>query len=219
MLEAAERDLAAGDHGRAMNGYVSVVAQYARAQREAEALQQAARLAIDRVTPVVRALPSGADAARAGVWLARAESLYGVMEFDMARTAAASVEEVGIAAGVAPPSPQPANVRAAIEVLLADLARAVASERVANLKVLSPGMTAQDQRAWLEFFRAARRLTAEYTIQDFEPRGAAARAQVRAVYKYVEAANGPPQELRQRLAMRFTRTPVGWRIAGMDEVR
>jgi serine/threonine-protein kinase len=219
MLEAAERDLATGDHGRAMNGYVSVVAQYARAQREAEALQQAARLAIDRVTPVVRALPSGADAARAGVWLARAESLYGTMDFDLARTAAASAEEVGVAAGIAPPSPQPASARAAIEVLLADLARAVASERVSNLRVLSPSMTAQDQRAWLEFFRAARRLNAEYTIQDFEPRGAAARAQVRAVYTYVETVNGPPQELRQRLAMRFTKTPVGWRIAGMDEIR
>jgi hypothetical protein len=141
------------------------------------------------------------------------------MDFDLARTAAASAEEVGVAAGIAPPSPQPASARAAIEVLLADLARAVASERVSNLRVLSPSMTAQDQRAWLEFFRAARRLNAEYTIQDFEPRGAAARAQVRAVYTYVETVNGPPQELRQRLAMRFTKTPVGWRIAGMDEIR
>jgi hypothetical protein len=141
------------------------------------------------------------------------------MDFDLARNAAASAEEVGVALGVAPPSPQPANTRGAIEVLLADLARAVASERTANLRVLSPAMTAQDQRAWVEFFRAARRLRAEYTIQSLSARGTTARATVRAVYRYVEAVNGPPQELHQRLAMRFTRTSAGWRIAGMDELR
>jgi serine/threonine-protein kinase len=219
MLEAADRELASGDQARAMNGYVGAVAQYARARREAEALQEGARRAIDRATPVVRALPTGADAARAGGFLARAESLYRTMDFDLARNAAASAEEVGVALGVAPPSPQPANTRGAIEVLLADLARAVASERTANLRVLSPAMTAQDQRAWVEFFRAARRLRAEYTIQSLSARGTTARATVRAVYRYVEAVNGPPQELHQRLAMRFTRTSAGWRIAGMDELR
>lgn len=219
MLESADRDLAAGGAGRAMNGYNSAVTQYERARREAEALRQDARRVIDRVTPVVRALPSGADAARAAVWLARAESLYRTMDFELARTTAARAEEVGVAAGMAPPSPQPASARAAIGVLLADLARAVASERVSNLRVLSPRMTAQDQRAWADFFRSARRLTAEFTVLEFEARGATARAQVRALYRYVEAVNGPPQELRQHLEMRFTKTGVGWRIAGMDEVR
>jgi ketosteroid isomerase-like protein len=80
-------------------------------------------------------------------------------------------------------------------------------------------MTSQDQRAWADFFRAARRLTAEFSIVEFHTGGAAATAQVRALYRYVEAANGPPQELRQRLEMRFTKASVGWRIAGMDEVR
>ena len=219
MFQAADRDLAAGDHSRALNGYVSTVAQYEQARREAEALRQQARVAIDRVTPVVRALPSGPDAARAGVWLARAESLYSSMDFELARTAAASAEDVGVAAGIAPPSPQPAGARGAIEVLLADLARAVASERVSNLRVLSPRMTSQDLRAWADFFRSARRLSAEFTILEFQARGLAATAQVRALYRYVETANGPPQELRQRLQVRFSKTSVGWRIAGMDEVR
>jgi hypothetical protein len=219
MLEAADRELAGGDHARAMNGYVLAVEQYGRAQKEAETLQQTARRAIDRATPVVRALPSGADAGRAGAWLARAESLYRSMDFDLARGAAASAEEVGVAAGMAPPSPQPAEPRAAIEVLLADLARAVASERVANLRVLSPGMTSQDQRAWSDFFRSAQRLTAEFTIADFRARSSSATATVRTIYRYVETRNGPPQELRQRLQMRFTKTAVGWRIAGMQELR
>ena len=219
MLEAAERALTAGDEARAMNGYVSAVAQYQIAEREAEALRDNTRRTIDRVTPVVRALPSGADAARAGTWLARAESLYRSKDYELARTTAASAEQVGVAAGIAPPSPQPAPARAAVEVLLADLARAVASERVSNLRVLSPRMTPQDERAWSEFFRSARRLTAEFNIVEFQAGATTATAQVRAQYRYVEAANGPPQELRQRLAMRFAKTSVGWRISGMDEVR
>ena len=219
MLEAAERELTAGDHSRAMYGYNNAVTQYQRAVREAETLREDTRRAIDRVTPVVRALPSGADAARAGAWLARAESLYHSRDYELARATAVSAEQVGIAAGIAPPSPQPAQARGAIEVLLADLARAVASERVSNLRVLSPSMTAQDQRAWAEFFRTARRLSAEFTIVEFQTRSTTATAQVRALYRYVEATNGPPLELRQRLAMRFTKTPSGWRIAGMDEVR
>ena len=219
MLEAAERALAAGDHARAMNGYVSAVGQYERAVRESETLRDNTRRAIDRVTPVVRALPSGSDAARAGAWLARAESLYRSRDYELARATAVSAEQVGIAAGIAPPSPQPAQARGAIEILLADLARAVASERVSNLRVLSPSMTAQDQRAWADFFRTARRLSAEFTIVEFQGRSTTATAQVRALYRYFETANGPPLELRQRLAMRFTKTPSGWRIAGMDEVR
>ena len=219
MLEAAERALTTGDQARAMNGYVSAVEQYERAVGESETLRESTRRAIDRVTPVVRALPSGADAARAGAWLARAESLYHARDYELARATAVSAEQVGIAAGIAPPSPQPAQARGAIEVLLADLARAIASERVSNLRVLSPGMTAQDQRAWAEFFRSARRLSAEFTIVEFQARSTSATAQVRALYRYFEAANGPPLELRQRLAMRFTKTASGWRIAGMDEVR
>ena len=54
---------------------------------------------------------------------------------------------------------------------------------------------------------------------EFQGRSTTATAQVRALYRYFETANGPPLELRQRLAMRFTKTPSGWRIAGMDEVR
>jgi hypothetical protein len=89
---------------------------------------------------------------------------------------------------------------------------------VANLRVLSPQMTGHDQRAWVDFFRSARRLDAEFTLAQFSPRGATATAQVRARYRYVETVNGPPQELRQRLRMRFVRTSAGWRIAGMQEL-
>jgi serine/threonine-protein kinase len=220
LLQAAERALLTGDHARAQSGYGTAATQYAAAQREVETRRQDARLAIDRATPVVQALPSGPRAAQAAAYLARAESLYAERDFGVARAYAANVEEVGAAAGIAPPSEQPRAPRAAVEVLLADLARAVQSERVANLRVLSPRMTADDERGWARFFRTARQLRAEFAIADFRTRGDDASATVRATYRYVESVNGPPQELRQRLAMRFSRTPAGWRVTAMQaEVR
>ena len=58
------------------------------------------------------------------------------MDYPLAASSAQDAERVGVAAGVAPPSPQPTDPKAAIGVLLLDLARAVASERVTNLKQL-----------------------------------------------------------------------------------
>src|SRR5260370_5116551 len=87
------------------------------------------------------------------------------MDYVVARLAALDAEQVGVAAGVAPPSPQPAVTRAAIGVLLQDLERAVSSERVGNLRVLMPGMAGKDVTGWETFFPPYTHLTARYTIE------------------------------------------------------
>src|SRR5260370_40362491 len=66
------------------------------------------------------------------------------MDYVVARLAALDAEQVGVAAGVAPPSPQPPEARGAIGVLLQDLERAASSERAGNLQVLMPGMAEKD---------------------------------------------------------------------------
>src|SRR5260370_16536200 len=91
------------------------------------------------------------------------------MEYVGAGRAALDAEQVGVAAGVAPPSPQPAATRAAIGVLLQDLERAVSSERVGNLRVLMPTMAGKDVTGWEAFFRPHTRLTAPYTIDRLGP--------------------------------------------------
>src|SRR5207248_963951 len=110
-------------------------------------------------------------ARRAGASLGRAESLYAAGDCAVARLAALDAEQVGVAAGVAPPSPQPADTRVAVGVLLQDLERAMASERVANLQVLMPGMAAKDVTGWETFFQRYIRLTARYSVERLSARG------------------------------------------------
>jgi len=217
VVQNAERALRTGDIARAASGYLGAIPQYAKAQTEAEALRREAEQAIARATPVVHALATRPEAGRASTSLARADSLYTAMDYVVSRLAALDAEQVGVAAGVAPPSPQPAEARAAIAVLLQDLERAVSSERVGNLQVLMPGMAEQDVAAWQAFFQRYTQLAARYAIDHLSTRGDTGYATVRTLYMYVPAGGGAQRETRLRQAIRFTRTPNGWRVANIRE--
>jgi len=122
---------------------------------------------------------------------------------------------------VAPPSTQPANPRAAVDVLLSDLGRALASQRIANVRVLYPGLTDDERRGWETFFREWNQITAKFFIDDFQvqPNAVNARGDVRATFQYVPAAGGAPRVDRRRFAMRFEKKDVGWRLAGVSELK
>ena len=218
---ASEQALQAGDQSRAIRGYVEAVAQYTHARDQARAMDREARLMLQRVTPVVQALPTGAAAANAAIFLARAESLLREKDFTLAKVAAQSAEQVGVDAGVAPPSAQPANPRAAVDVLLSDLGRALASQRIANLRVLYPGLTDEERRGWETFFRNWNQISAKFSIDNFQllPNTITASGDVRATFEYVPAAGGAPRMDRRRFAMRFEKKEVGWRLAGVNELK
>ncbi len=218
VLVTAERALRSGELARASSGYASAVPQYKKAQNEAASLRREAELAIARATPVANALATRPEAGRAGTSLARAESLFNVMDYVVARLAALDAEQVGVAAGVAPPSLQPADPRAAIGVLLQDLERAVSSERVGNLRVLMPGMADKDVAGWQSFFQRYTRLTARYAIEHVAAQGNAAQATVHTVYTYVPSGGGVQGEARLRQAITFTKTADGWRIVNIRDV-
>jgi hypothetical protein len=163
MLQTAEQGLRSGDNGRASGAYLSAVGQYRKARAEVEKLRKEAELEIARATPVATAITTPlAAATRAATSLARAESLYAAMDYPLATSAAQDAERVGVAAGIAPPSPQPGEARAAIGVLLLDLARAVTSQRVSNLRQVFPSMTDRDVTSWRSFFRRASKIEATY---------------------------------------------------------
>jgi hypothetical protein len=220
MLQNAERALRTGDLAHAASGYAGVIPLYTTAQDEAARLRRDAEQALARATPVVNALGSTRpEAGRAAASLGRAESLYRAMDYVVARLAALDAEQVGVAAGVAPPSPQPTAARAAIGVLLQDLERAVSSERVGNLQVLMPGMAGKDVTGWEGFFRRYTRLTARYTIERLRvaAHGDTAYAAVRTQYTYVPAGGGAQRETRLRQTIQFLKTANGWRIANIRD--
>jgi eukaryotic-like serine/threonine-protein kinase len=216
MLQTAEQGVRSGDQAHASGAYLSAVSQYRKARVEVESLRKEAELAIQRATPVVKALTAPLDAAtRAATSLARAESLYAAMDYPLAASAAQDAERVGVAAGVAPPSPQPREPRAALGVLLLDLARAVASERVTNLQQLFPSMTDVDAKSWQTFFERAATIEARFTPNTIRVTGNRAAATVGGEYRFVPRGGGAQREERITLEMQFVKTPTGWRVASV----
>jgi len=219
MLEASDQALQRGDQSLALRGYVEAAQRYALARDEARVMEREAQHMVERVTPVVQAIPAGRAASNAGVFLSRAESLLHEQDFTLAKVAAQSAEQIGIAAGIAPPSAQPTDPRAAIDVLLEDLGRALSSQRIANLRVIYPGLTEQERRSWDAFFREWNQITAKFTVEGFKTQGATATGDVHAIFEYVPARGGAPRVDRRRFAMRFERKDVGWRLAAVTELK
>src|SRR3989441_543885 len=218
VFEAADQALQRGDQSLALRGYVEAAQQYDRARDEARAMDREAQHMIERVSPVVQAIPTGRVASNAGVLLARAESLLHDQDFTLAKVAAQGAEQIGIDAGIAPPSTQPLDARGAVDVLLSDLARALASERIANLRVLYPGLTEPERRDWQKFFRDWNKITAKFTVEDFKVQGATATGNVRAMFEYVPAAGGAPRVDRRGKGRRVGREEGGGRRAGGEGI-
>jgi serine/threonine-protein kinase len=219
VFDASDQALRAGDQSRALTGYVEAARQFGRARDEARRMEREAQWMVERVTPVVQAIPTGRPAADAGIFLARAESLLREKDFTLAKVAAQSAEQIGIDAGIAPPSSQPTDTAGAIDVLLADLGRALSSERIANIRVLYPGLTEDERKGWEQFFRGWDQITTKFTVEDLKTQGNVATGHVRAVFQYVPARGGALRVDRRRFAMRFERKEVGWRLAAVTELK
>ena len=219
MLQGAEQAVSSGSLSRATSAYAVALDQYRRSRREVDSLRAGATHLYDRAKAVVVALPTGPERTRATAALTRADSLMQGMDYTLARLAAQEAENIVVAAGLAPPSLQPADPLAAVATLLEDLGRAVETERLTNLRALFAGpLTDKDARGWQALFRTAQQLTARFTADRITVHGGTASATVQALYQFVPAEGGAQRELRPKLATRFTKTASGWRIADMREV-
>ncbi len=218
LFERATRDLDAGRIRLASQGLQQAAEQYRAAQAEAERLGREARAAIERVAPIATALSARREGTKAIDLLERADTLLKAKDFGMIDLIAEQMERLGRDAGIAIPSAQPADPRAAVNVLLGDLERAVATERIENLRALfATAMTPENDTRWRAFFATAHEPTVTYRIIGFgaSARGDVAAAEVQAVYSFTKRDGGPPLEDRQELIVRFTRVSGAWRIADL----
>ncbi len=216
LLAQADDALESGKVRLASQALRQAIGQYGIAKAEAERLGVKAQTAVDRASPIATALGTRPEGQEAIALLERAQSLLRTKDFEMVHLVAERVERLGREVGIAVPSPQPANPRDAVEVLLADLERAVATERIDNLRALfASTMSAKDETEWRQFFARAHKLTVDYRIMGWGQRGDGASAVVRAIYTYVEREGGPPLEDRLKLIVRFTRVSGTWRIASL----
>jgi serine/threonine protein kinase len=218
MLQGADEAVTGGAQSRATQLYSGALDQYRRARREVDSLRVVALRLYDRGKRLVVAMPTGPRRTQVTAALTRADSLLQAMDYNLAALTAQSAEDILLAAGIAPPSPQPADPRKALETLLEDLGRAVATERISNMQALfALTIPDRDARGWRSLFQTARGLRARFTADHVNIARAEATADVQAVYTFVPAEGGSQRELRPKMTMRFTKTPNGWRIADMRE--
>jgi serine/threonine-protein kinase len=85
-------------------------------------------------------------------------------------------------------APSPAVTRAAISSIIASYARAIESRDIAELRRAYPGMTADQRRAFEDFFRSTRSLRAVLAVSDLQVDDPTAEARLTGTYEYVTTA-------------------------------
>ena len=101
----------------------------------------------------------------------------------------------------AAPPRAPANPAPEIESVIAAYARAIESRNIADLRRIYPAMTADQRRAFEDFFRSTRSLRAALTVSDLQVDGTAAEARLTGTYEYVTTAGATE---RQPVSFRAT---------------
>ncbi len=88
-----------------------------------------------------------------------------------------------LAAVVASPPAQEA--RPAIEAIIDEYARAIASRDVASVRRVYPGLTAPQQQAWEQFFQSTQQIRADLSIATMDQSGSGAEVNVTGSFDYV----------------------------------
>jgi hypothetical protein len=100
----------------------------------------------------------------------------------------------------APPR-APANPRPEIESVIGAYARAIESRNITELRRIYPTMSADQRRAFEDFFRSTRSLRAALSVTDLQVDGATAEARLTGTYEYVTTAGATE---RQPVSFRAT---------------
>jgi hypothetical protein len=116
-----------------------------------------------------------------------------------------------------PPPPELArNPEVEIAGVIADYARAISSRDIARVRRAYPGMTAGQERGFVQFFQSVRSLRAELSVSGLELAGAAAGARVVGVDEFV-GHDGTLQ--RQPIAFQARLEEIGghWQLVAVQE--
>jgi serine/threonine-protein kinase len=162
------------------------------------------------------------------------DSLRSVARFERARTAYSAarlewgrVTPPPVAAPqpspAQPPPPVPAPVvsqrqdpRPAIQRRVQDYASAIESESTDRIRQLYPGLTAQQERNWRQFFEAVNGVKATLAISALTVRGDSADATLNGEYAYENGTTSRAERQPVTVSMRLARTAADdWVIVGI----
>lgn len=109
-----------------------------------------------------------------------------------------------------PAQPRPVvDQRPAIERVIDTYRQAIESRDLERLRAAYPGLTADQERAWREFFGNVTELSAELRIDDLQITGERATASIAATYDF---RTGRRQTQHLELTATLERGPTGWRL-------
>ncbi len=110
-----------------------------------------------------------------------------------------------------PPPDRQAEMQGLVDVI-AEYARAVESESVDNLKRVYPGMTAEQQKGWEQFFGTVRDVKSQLNIQRADISGDVSSALVTGSYTYVNGSTHRTEQQQISFRAIMHRSAGAWRI-------
>ncbi|HEU4642786.1 MAG TPA: serine/threonine-protein kinase [Gemmatimonadaceae bacterium] len=113
---------------------------------------------------------------------------------------------------VAPPTPP--SPRVEIDAVVARYARAIASRDVKEVQRAYPGLTADQQRGFEQFFRAVRSLHADLALSALDVTGDAAQGRVTGAYEFV-GSDGKSQRQPITFQAIFNRAGGAWELTAV----
>jgi serine/threonine protein kinase len=113
-------------------------------------------------------------------------------------------------------SPTVQEARPAIEAIIADYARAIASRDVAAVRRVYPGLTAQQQRAWEQFFQSTQQIQANLSIASLDQSGPNADVAVAGSFDYLLRGSERREHRQVFFQSTFKRDAAGtWRMVAV----
>ncbi|MGH7700367.1 MAG: hypothetical protein ACREMJ_07610, partial [Gemmatimonadales bacterium] len=152
------------------------------------------------------------------VGLATAASLWAEAE---RATRARAARDTALPRGEPPPAalpaaaPPAADARSQIDRVIAEYARALESLDLGQVRRVHPGLTAEQQQGWRDFFNSVRRLRATLTVTAANVAGARAEVTVTGVYEYENAATGRTERRPATFAATLVNESGGWRLSAI----
>ncbi len=114
----------------------------------------------------------------------------------------------------APPAPPAsADPRAQIEASIAAFARALESREIGQVRRAYPGLSAQQQHVWEDFFKAVRNLKANLSVGNVDVKDNTAEAIVSGVYEFDNATTGRLERTRVTFRASFVSDAGAWRLS------
>jgi hypothetical protein len=111
-------------------------------------------------------------------------------------------------------APTRADARADIDAAIARYARAIESRDVAAIRRVYPGLTADQQRGFEQFFEAARKVDVTFRVASVEGSATSAEARVTGTYQY-ESSSGRVERQPVSFVATLRRDGTTWRLVSL----